>query len=165
MTDAERAVIHAAADEEARRPVPANLGPTGCVLFLASLGLFALVPRLLVAPSARVLAFVLVAVGIFSGLALFFFFGAARAERRVRERAGAALELLATRFATLSPAERLQAATRLVMNGTHARGARVRQTIEPASARAALGDALELVRAVESVLVQDAQVPPVFTLT
>jgi hypothetical protein len=170
VTDEERVVIRAAAEEESTLRVPANLGVLGGVLFLASLGLFALVPRLALwwpvfgAGAVRVVSFILVAVGLFSGLALFFLFGAGRGERYVRERASAALELLATRFDALPAAERLRAAVRLVCNTSYTGGPRWRHTIDATSARTALGDALPLVEAVEAFLVAERRARPFLTI-
>jgi hypothetical protein len=161
--------VLAAAAAERKIPAPTNLAAPGCVLFLVSLGLFALVPRIGAdwlggnGGPLRFLAFALIVAGIFTGLALFFFFGSGRGQLQARERAEAAIESLSTIPPDAARDDLLSAAVRLVLNSLYTRGSWTRPTIDVETAREALGDLLPLVESVERVLVTERHARPVFT--
>ncbi len=162
------AVLGLLQEEIAGTPVPRNLSPLGCTVFLGAIGLFFALSILTVRWSLGVLArsaiFFVIVAGLITGLGLVFM-GGGRGRSRARRRAADALDHLASRFATAPPRENLEAAVRLVWNAFYSVGPWVIATLDAGAARDRLREsgALALVHDVERIMMEAGKTRPLFT--
>lgn len=168
LSAADRDIVRAAVQAEAGVSHPRDLSAPGCLLFVLSLVMFILIPRLalrwpdVLTRSVRLGLFALIVVGLLAGLTLAFLFGGGRGRKQAQARAEAAVEHLASRFGENRRAD-LEAAARLVVNAFFSGGPWTVGTIDIETARERLGQAEPLVREVERAILEDSGGMAVFT--
>lgn len=158
MDEAERAAIVAEWDRQVKEEVPPNVGPVGCAVAILAGVLLIVVPRVLSAHLAHLVAVPLVVV-LVAGF-LFSQFGGSGGRNVMRGRVERALLVLA---GAGDPDERRTAAVALLSNAYDTRGPALSGAYDRADIRERLGAALAEVIVVERVLRDERKIYPVFT--
>lgn len=167
LSPVEREAILAEWDRLQAEPQPTDNRSVGCLLIIVAVALVLLGPRFLPWFRAHLggwagtawfaVALVIMLYGLYQN-----FFGNKTGAQACR-RSDAALETLSKKYETSSPVERRSAAVTAIYYAYYSGGPYIASSYQAGDWESKLGSALEYVKSVESVLVQNRQAYNVFT--